>query len=153
MEQFKQFWANLPYWAKIAIVVLAFIIIYRLILRFGAGIKSAGAIARFQGEADNWKGKGEELSYPPSTYRTMANALYEAMDSQWYNPFSYGTGEDEVYAQFEKLNNNLDFIELQKAFGNKDGDDLETWIYGDLNQGEIDKVNDILQDRGIQYRF
>jgi hypothetical protein len=96
--------------------------------------------------------QGVQLSYPRSWYETKANELFYAMDSQWYNPFSWGTSDTRVYDIYEQLKNDLDFLELYNAFGVRDGYDLKAWIDGDMNQGEKDQINAILATAGITKR-
>ena len=53
-----------------------------------------------------------ELSYPLTIYKNMADTLYTAMEG-------FGTDYDTVKSTLSKLNNESDFFELQKAFGNR----------------------------------
>jgi len=108
-----------------------------------------------QAEAER---QGEKLTYPLSQYNTFADKLEQAM-------FDIGTNETAVYNVFKALKNNLDFIELKKAFGERKytGGVLPYWAYGSLNlnkwiaeemsQSEISNINTILNNNGIKYTF
>jgi len=98
----------------------------------------------------------------------MVTALTEAMND-------CGTDEQAIYNTFAKLNNDLDFLYLVKAFGVQYyrpcaalqpisylkyladnysfGGDLPTWLNYDLSQAEIDKINSVLLSKGITFKF
>ena len=107
-------------------------------------------------EQNNLLNQGEELTYPVSEYKTMADIIYSAgMDT-------FGTDEDTIYNVFERLQNNVDYLQLYKAFGRRraeftvcwgnDCPDLPTWLHTELNSSEIEHVNNILERKGIKYR-
>lgn len=106
--------------------------------------KSAQAILQAQ---------GVKLSHPQSWYSSRANDLFNAMDSQWYNPFSWGTTDSTVNSVFSQLKNDLDFYALFEAFGIKDGYDLQAWLDGDMNQTEKDIINNSMASAGITQRI
>jgi hypothetical protein len=97
-------------------------------------------------------------SYLPSQFYAFANRLEQAM-------FDIGTDEDAIFAVFNSLNNNADFLALKTAFGVRnytggfvpgflsDNLTLDGWISQELNSGEIQEINDSLANKGITYRF
>lgn len=98
----------------------------------------------------------------------LVTAFYQAVDG-------CGTDEDAVYNVFRKLNNNMDLLYLTYRFGiqyympcaayspisyakwmiNRKSfpADLTTYINYELSQSEIEKINQILISRGINYLF
>jgi hypothetical protein len=93
-------------------------------------------------------------SYQNSQYYIFADTLYSAMQSDWYNPFDYGTDEDGVKSVMEKMRNDADVLKLVQAFGKKDGYTLQQWIAEDFSAEDKQiYVNGPLANRGIKYRF
>lgn len=131
-------------YVKLAIIVVVIVIIYLIINAIVKNIKTAGQIKDFVSEQGQWEKKGEKLSYPLSEYKSMADKLYQAMDG-------IGTTNSAVYAVFDKVNNNMDFLELKKAFGVRDDENLTEWITGDMSESEINNINKKLTSKGIQY--
>jgi hypothetical protein len=106
-------------------------------------------------EIDELKKKGMELSYPLYVYKTYASQLKNAMGG-------IGTDEDTIYKTFEKIRNDLDMAQLIKSYGLQRyiispvrflKIDLAGWIYEELNENEISKLNEILTKNNITYRF
>lgn len=89
---------------------------------------------------------GGSLSYSTSEYNSMAARIYAAVKGP-------GTDEDTIYAQFNKLKTKADLLRLIAAFGTKDEMTLSEWLADDLNNSEINKVNNILANSGIDYSF
>lgn len=87
-----------------------------------------------------------KLSYPDSDFILMADSLYIAMDGA-------ATDEDAIYRVFNKMQTRADVLQLIKAFGEKEGENLAEWLGGDLSSAEIGKVNKILADKNIKYSF
>ena len=93
------------------------------------------------------------LSYPASQYDTLANIIETA-------GFDVGTDEDAIYNVFRKLNNNADYLALTKAWGNRtiydwgipDQYTLAQYLTYELGADEIQRVNNILNSKGITYR-
>lgn len=90
--------------------------------------------------------EGGKLSMPKSKYRDLSDALYNAMAG-------VGTDENRVFQVISNLKNDLDFLELTAAFGVRDGENLTTWINGDLSSGKIAELNKYLRSKKIKYSF
>lgn len=92
------------------------------------------------------------LSYDLSQYETFAERLYIAVSDP-------GTDEDAVYNVFTAMRNKSDVLQLIKQFGRRDiiagieNYTLPEWISSDLSTAEIEKVNQILERNGIDYKF
>lgn len=106
-------------------------------------------------EAEAAESQGLPLSYPLSNYFLFADTLQSAM-------FDLGTNESKIYAIFNKLNNARDLLQLIKSFGlrpyyqfgwNQGNYNLGQWFGEELSITEYNKINQILQDKGINYQF
>jgi len=51
------------------------------------------------------------------------------------------------------MKNDLDIAKLILAYGVRDDETLAEWIIGDLRSSQIDKLNKILSNKGITYKF
>jgi hypothetical protein len=97
---------------------------------------------------------GQKLSYTIQSYKSLSGMLLNAMGG-------LGTDEDVVYAVFAKMKNDLDYTELYKQFGTQMYIvgvrplylDLGQWINQELDTSEISKLNKILADNNLTYRF
>lgn len=89
------------------------------------------------------KKSGMKLSHPLSKYGDLANRLFAAMKG-------VGTDDNTIMQVFSNLGNDLDFLELNKAFGIRDDEDLTTWIQGEGNSLST-KINKYLRSRNIKY--
>jgi hypothetical protein len=126
-------------------------------------IKKAAARRRAAQQLNNIQGElnalgsvsNQKPTLPLSQFDTLANTLYTAMASSWYNPFSWGTTETDIISVFQTINNNADYLALQKAFGVKDGYTLDQWLTDDLSDSPDVKaqINSILTSKGIIYRI
>jgi len=94
-----------------------------------------------------------KATYSKDAYGRLATRLHEAMDSQWYNPFSYGTAETEVVKVFSYVKNDTDFLNLGMAFGNRDGYAMQDWVKSELSSSWIDMINKKLSTKGVKYRL
>lgn len=87
-------------------------------------------------------------------YPTLSNASYYTLANQVYNACKgLGTDEDAIYNVFGQLNNTADVYKLIQVFGTKDSKTLPMWMRAELNSWEINKLNNILASKGINYAF
>lgn len=75
-----------------------------------------------------------------------ASKLYAAMKG-------WGTDEDSIYDVFRQMQSRSDVLQLIRTFGVKDHMTLNEWLIDELSANEIDKVNQILANNGINYKF
>lgn len=147
-------WEAIPMPAKIAGGAVLTFVAYKFIKNeVNAGRARQLALQQqnlFTNEINAAGAAGEKLSYPLSQYKSFADKLDTAMRDTW---FSYGTDTPAVKEVLEALNNNADFLQLQKSFGVRDGWTLQQWITGDFNESERAELNSILQTKGILYSF
>ena len=103
----------------------------------------------------NTKAKTMSLTYNPTQYKIFADNLFDAFT---------GPGSDEVRIRsvFQQMKNDLDVLELIKAYGTRDGGayawspkmTLIEQVPYDLTDSEIlTYVNSPLQANGVTYRF
>lgn len=110
----------------------------------------------FEGE----KTPDKKLSYKPTQYITWADKLEDAFEAFW------GTDEAAIYSILKKLKTNNDWLELNKAFGQRSYLDLydEEFFFGkkvnlirwfqlELDTTEKNKANAILKSNGITYKI
>lgn len=98
--------------------------------------------------------KGQQPTYPSSQhYKDFADKLDAAMR---------GTGTDfqAIREVFEAMDNDADIVNLKRAFGIRKGwgwfaDDqnLTQWIQDDLSPAERKTINNILETKGITFKF
>jgi len=95
---------------------------------------------------------GMELTLPLSSYGSIADNIYQA------GFVIGGTDEDTIYAQLNKLNNDLDYLEVVKRFGKRREEftwgtesDFSTFLHSELSASEISEANKILYDKGLTY--
>jgi len=137
----------------IAGIIVALIVIILVSAKIKSLVSAWKDARDHKSEQQILNAQGVKLSYPKSWYQQQANDLFNAMDSQWYNPFSWGTADSKVNSIFDSLNNDLDFLQLFESFGIKDGYDLQAWLDGDMSQYEKDIINNSLSSSGITKRI
>jgi len=111
---------------------------------------------------DKEKEPDKNNSYKPSQYIALADKIEDAFNMQYFN----GTDEEAIYWVMRQLKNNNDWIELNKAYGDRTYYDPTsfTYVFGkpinmvkglqlELDTNEKKKVNTILAQRGITYRI
>lgn len=73
-----------------------------------------------------------------------ARALYAAIKSDWYNPFSYGTDTDTVFSILE--NKTPDQLALiYNAFTSLYNEDLYQWLEDDLSSDEYKRAMELFR--------
>lgn len=98
------------------------------------------------------KGKGVKATHLDTTYASFADQLYQSMRY-------IGTNEGVVYSVLNKMKNDVDVLKLLQAFGRRGyiynwyQYNLPQWIVEEFNKEDIDKINQILRKRDIQFRF
>ena len=148
---------------KVAGIGLGGYLIYKALKKVGKSVKDVFGnysneqelVENINSEQKELKKKGMTLSYSLYTYKSDAEVLLNAMGR-------LGTDEDSIYRVFSKMNNDLDVSELFKQFGthlyavspvNFQYLDLNGWISEELNNEEIAKLNQILANNNITYKF
>jgi hypothetical protein len=97
---------------------------------------------------------GKKLTYPVSNYFTFADQLQEAMQYT-------GTYFNVIYGIFGKMKNDLDILQLNKAWGKRDiyfwgftySFTLPEALRDELSEAEMKKLNSLLYAKKISYRY
>lgn len=150
----KATWKALPFWIKAIIIVIVLLIIFRLLSQIKGFITNFSDGATNKGAEAGYAALGEQPSYSKNEYKAMADRLEKAMAGP-------GTKEDEIFEVIEKLNNNIDAVKLNAAFGVREYSvawwtsraSLLDWLEGDLDQDYLDMIWDTLEANNITYRF
>jgi len=77
---------------------------------------------------------------------TLADKIYNAVKGA-------GTDEKSIYDAMRTLQTKDDVLALIKTFSVRDSMTLREWLYDDLNNSEVSKINDILLSKGISFSF
>ncbi len=77
---------------------------------------------------------------------TLADKIYKAVKG-------IGTDEKSIYDAMRTLQTKDDVLALIKTFSVRDSMTLREWLYDDLNNSEISKINDIFLSKGISFTF
>lgn len=92
-------------------------------------------------------------TYTPTQYQVYADKIYSA-GVTWF-----GTDETAIYNAFSAMYNDLDVLKLIEAFGRRRLEfstvlgNLTQFLYDELNNTELGKLNSILTAKGIKYQF
>jgi len=119
------------------------------------------ASALTQDEKDA-RAKGQNLSYTLSSYQGAADTIFNA----WFQRFNPLHPVDEiiVLSVMSKMKNDLDVIQLIRAFGKRRSPvnflslltpdvSLPEWINIGLTTPQIAAINSVLNKKGISYQF
>jgi hypothetical protein len=147
-KDFGRAWEGIPPSARLIIYGIGAYAIYK-------GVQYAfsyvgGAIDK---EEAKYKGQGQKPTLSNAEYMNLAGQIRAA--KRFFND-----DEAAIYSALMKLNNTIDFIELQKAFGIEEGGflgddmDLLDFLRDVLDaRDEKTKANNILAQRNIPYRL
>ena len=88
---------------------------------------------------------------PELDYKYIANSIFKAM----YGP---GTKTQDLLYEFKKLRNIKDLQKVNTEFGERKGmiggkHDLNWWIKDELKSKDLEELNNILKEKGIDYKF
>jgi len=107
-------------------------------------------------EIENLKKSGVMASYGASQYAIWADQLYNAVITS--NPFN-PTDEDTIFRIIGLMKNLADVVSLIKAFGvrrlefSTKSASLGVHLQEDLSKSEMLKINTILEQKNINYKF
>lgn len=178
MSTSKNIWGlvgDMPPWGKAVLVIgvlgigtVTGVTIYKGIKRKKEQKDANTAAIDSQKELVELQKDGIVPTISESQFEGMCQSLVQSMNG-------CGTDEDMVYDIFKKLNNEADIRKLIAKFGiryyepcaadqpisyakwwwddKSFGGALPTWLSYDLNAGDKGKVNAILSQKGITYRF
>jgi hypothetical protein len=112
---------------------------------------------RWKGLIDNKYGESGKSTKTKNQIKVLADKIFTAVDGK-------GTYEDDIFDVFKSLGNKADFGLLNTSFGTRKvrsgiwgksdlTGDLSRVLNSELSQGDIKKINTILQSKGITFRF
>lgn len=138
-------------------VVLLFIVLLWVLRNAIKGyVEGAKESIRNVSEEVALNNAGIKATYTESQYKTMAKALFDAMDG-------YGTDDPVIFSTFGKLKNDVDFVKLETAFGVREAtdnlfglmtpQDMSGWILDDLSEEQVTLLNRKLQQQGLTKRL
>ena len=138
-------------YVKIGAAVGGAYILYRVIRNAARPATTPNAA---KDDVSKFMREGQRQSYPNGQYHVFADAIYSAgFDTL------FGTDNEAIYDIFSKMNNNLDVAKLIVAFGTRrkeysgQAGSLGELIVSEMNNSQRAKINQILAQRGITYRF
>lgn len=155
MKKLINWFQKLPPIQQIIVAVLAVFVIIRVFSFLEAFLLTIKESSTTAGAIAGYTAAGEQQSYSNQDYKIMADRLDRAMRGA-------GTDYDEVFTVIEKLNNNIDAIKLDQAFGIREYTyglfftgraSLLGWLQGDLSSSNMDLVWQKMSLKGITYRF
>lgn len=140
---------------KILLIVIIIVICVLVLYFFWGKIKVAisGLSTKLHQNSDlnNYQiATGEQVTLGDSELRQLANKLYSAF---YGGVFGWGTDEDAVYSVFNRLNNGADLRKLIAIYGTRNEMTLDQAIVDELSGKDLAKLNQILQNKGINYQF
>lgn len=110
----------------------------------------------------DFAGKGQRLTYTLASYTSLADAIYNA----WFQNSNIFNSVDEkkILSVFAKMKNDLDVIQLIRAFGKRRAPilfisvltekvTLPEWLNIGLSTKEIQALNDILNNNNIVFQL
>jgi hypothetical protein len=169
------YYKDLPQWAKGIVVVGGIAIVYFTTKQIIKRVRGQAERKLDTQESDDAKkdlkdleDKGVRPTLSSTQLESIINNLVQSMND-------CGTDEQLIYNQFKKINNEADVYALlnkwqiryyrpcsvsspisyakwlanDKAFGGS----LSTWLSYDLSSSEIGKINKILSDKNIKFKF
>lgn len=96
---------------------------------------------------------GEQPTLSDDELKQLIKKLDNAFNYRTFE-FLWGTDEDEIFAVFNQMRNGADVRRLVYLYGtNKDGNTLSEELHDELSSSDINQVNTILANRGINYTF
>lgn len=129
----------------ISAIVISIIIIVWAALKIKNTLRDTIQNSKLVDEA-NKEIDANAVTLTQSQLLTLCDKLYRAMKG-------IGTNEQAIFEVFQAINSRSDLLMLIKIFGVRDGETLKQWLYSDLNNSEIQKINYIIESKGINYKF
>jgi len=173
-----QFYNSLPPWAKGVVVVgglaMTYVIINGILKKVKADAElknERNSVDVQQQELQNLIDAGQRPTFPQSQYYTWADEIQNQFDGCDTSTFSDGgiwfifsNSGKTVKNIIENLEKDIDFLALQTAYDIRTYDQCGWWmgnvtgnlskaINDELASAEISEINDILESKGITYKF
>lgn len=153
------YYKGLPPWGKAVAVIAVIAIVVYLFILIRKWIKKLQINKDFNADYNTLTASGQKPSYPQTTYSNLADKIESAAGGY---VFGLGTENEQIVDVFKQMNNDIDVILLEKAFGARPApdcwvgcDDLKLggFLTNELDQDELDEINTILVNKGITIKF
>ena len=179
-----QVYEDLPNWARGIVVVgslaVLYIVgntIYKKIQTLSNNVDAQSKLNQVNDDLNTKISQGQQPTFNSTQYNNFASSISAAFTGcDWSSSIiplpvnvpiigGFSNAGATLYNILYQFNNDVDFLALQKAFGNRTiskswvcgGDytnvDLETAVQNQLNNQEISAINDMLAKRNITLRF
>lgn len=147
-KDFGRAWEGIPPSARLIVYGLGAFAIYKGVQYAYSYVKG-----KIDAEEARLRGKGFKPTLSPAEYMNLAGQIRAAQGT-------FNDDEAAIYSALMKLNNPMDYLELQKAFGIEEGG----WFGSDMDLTEFlrdvldtkeqkTKANNILSQRNIEIRL
>ncbi len=156
MKGIANWWGGLTSQQKLVVVLITIAFIWIVRNSIKGAVRGAEGAVQNVSETAVLQANGIQASYTDSQYKAMAEKLFTAMDGP-------GTYDDDIFSVFDKLNNDIDFIKVDKAFGVREAsdnlfgifasEDLRGWLKDDLSAEQIVTLNKRLKSNGVSKRI
>ena len=150
----KQTWQETPTSLKIGVGVLSLYIFSKALSSLKSTLKGEGFGKDYSGDIKKLeKDKNIKPSYSDQVYVGFADTIYYEYLNEFYSDI------EDVLPIFEKLNNDVDYIKLTQAFGERRL--LFTALKGSLgviirrmfNTKDVASINAVLKKKNINAQF
>lgn len=145
-QKVLKFWGGLAPVQQIALLVILALIAWWLIQVAKARIEAQKEAIKGRAEISVLQEQGIKATYGSATYVKFADVIERSIAGA-------GTDENMVYKTMSYLNNDIDFIKLNNAFGIREGQDMRGWIRGDMDANEIAPINSLFSGKGMKKRI
>ena len=142
----KKWFNELPPGYQFLVIAIVVFVLARAIKKAQAMNKAVTAGLGSKTELQLLASNQIKPSYAKYTYDSWADKLYKAMKG-------IGTDNDMVFAVFNSLKNDADYIKLDQAFGMRDTYTMKEWVHGDLSTTKINTINSGFKTKGMTKRI
>ncbi len=156
---------NIPSWAQGVIAVASIAAIGLAVYAIHRKIKNAKSLQGAKSEIDATNSAVNDLN-KSGQKPTLTNLQLTSIANQIFTAVNgYQSDEASIYRAFANVKNDLDVVNLIKAFGIREistgagnpspnlKGTLSQVLTDELNSDEIKALNDMLARKGIKYRF
>lgn len=157
---------DLPSWAKGTVAIAGTLTV---ILGGYFAVRGINNIVKGKSSRDSSKATKSDLknlNKNQDTAQTISDSQAEAYASSIFSALNgYGTDEDAIVSVFDKVKNEADVLAISNAFGVREVSsgswnpepnykgDLSGALREDLSDYWVNKLNEVLADKGITFRF
>jgi len=150
-QEMKNAFKEMPTILQVIIVVILLILIFKIVNWIVVKVKTISLTNKLSAEQGAFENAGQKLTYMPSQYNSFADQIEQAMQYT-------GTYTDVIENIFKQMQNDLDILELNKAWGKRD---IYFWGFAYnftlaealTDEMDVTEINNILKSKNITYRY